>query len=108
MFGRIHVDDIVQVLRASIARPNPGAIYNVADDEPAPPQDVIAFAAELLGVEPPQEVPFEEADLSEAARSFYADNRKVANDRIREELGVDLKHPTYRDGLRAILEGMDT
>ncbi|MEM7041776.1 MAG: SDR family oxidoreductase [Pseudomonadota bacterium] len=107
MFGRIHVDDIVQVLKASIAKPNPGAIYNVADDEPAPPQDVIAFAARLLGVEPPPEVPFEEADISEAARSFYADNRRVANGRIRNELGVDLKHPNYRDGLRSILEGMN-
>ncbi len=106
MFGRTHVDDIVQVLKASIARPNPGAIYNVVDDEPAPPQDVIAFAAKLLGVEPPPEVPFEDADLSEAARSFYADNRKVANARIRNELGVDLKHPNYRDGLRSILESM--
>ncbi|MDH3658591.1 MAG: SDR family oxidoreductase, partial [Alphaproteobacteria bacterium] len=64
MFGRIHVDDIVQVLKASMKRPNPGAIYNVADDEPAPPQDVIAYAAELLGVEPPPDMPFEEADLS--------------------------------------------
>ncbi|MGI9485711.1 MAG: SDR family oxidoreductase [Geminicoccaceae bacterium] len=107
MFGRIHLDDIVQVLRASIAKPNPGAIYNVADDEPAPPQDVIAFAADLLGVEPPPAVPFEEADISDAARSFYADNRRVANGRIRNELGVDLKHPNYREGLRAILEGMD-
>ena len=106
MFGRIHVDDIVQVLRASMARPNPCAIYNVADDEPAPPQDVITFAADLLGVEPPPEVPFEEADISEAARSFYADSRRVANGRIRNELGVDLKHPNYREGLRAILEGM--
>ncbi|MEZ5932988.1 MAG: SDR family oxidoreductase [Alphaproteobacteria bacterium] len=107
MFGRIHVADIVQVLRASMARPNPGAIYNVADDEPAPPQDVIAFAAELLGVDPPPEIPFEQADLSEAARSFYADNRRVANDRIRTELGVDLLFPTYREGLRAILESMN-
>jgi nucleoside-diphosphate-sugar epimerase len=106
MFGRIHVADIVQVLQASMARPNPGAIYNVADDEPAPPQDVIAFAAELLGVEPPPEVPFEQAELSEAARSFYADNRRVANGRIRTELGVDLLFPTYREGLRAILDGM--
>ena len=105
MFGRIHVDDIVQVLRASMAKPNPGAIYNVADDEPAPPQDVIAFAAKLLGVEPPPEVPFDEADISEAARSFYADNRRVANGRIRNELGVELKHANYRDGLRAIFEG---
>ncbi len=106
MFGRIHVDDIVQVLRASMAKPNPGAIYNVADDEPAPPQDVIAYAAELLDIAPPPPVPFEEADISDAARSFYADNRRVANGRIHNELGVDLKHPNYRDGLRAILEGM--
>jgi len=106
MFGRIHVDDIVQVLKASIARPNPGAIYNVADDEPAPPQDVIAFAAGLLGVEPPPEVPFEQADISEAAKSFYADNRRIANGRIHNELGVELKHPNYREGLRSILKDM--
>jgi nucleoside-diphosphate-sugar epimerase len=104
VFGRIHVDDIAQVLRASIARPNPGAIYNVADDEPAPPQDVIAFACALLGVAPPPEVPYEQADLSPMARSFYADNRRVCNARIKDELGVRLRYPTYRDGLRAILE----
>lgn len=103
VFGRIHVDDIVAVLRASMARPHPGRIYNVADDEPAPPQDVVAFAAELLGVEPPPEVPFEEADLSPAARAFYAECRRVRNDRIRAELGVRLKYPTYREGLRALL-----
>ena len=106
MFGRIHVEDIAKTLIASIERPNPGAIYNVADDEPAPPQDVITFAAELLGVEPPPEVDFEAADLSDAARSFYADNRRVANDRIRTELGVDLNYPNYRDGLRAIFKEM--
>lgn len=106
MFGRIHVDDIAQTLLASVHRPNPGAIYNVADDEPAPPQDVITYAAELLGVEPPPKVPFEDADLSEAARSFYADNRRVANDRIRNELGVELRYPNYREGLNAILKGM--
>jgi nucleoside-diphosphate-sugar epimerase len=104
VFGRVHVDDIAQVLRASIARPNPGAIYNVADDEPAPPQDVIAFACALLGVAPPPEVPYEQADLSPMARSFYADNRRVCNARIKRELGVRLRYPTYRDGLRAILE----
>lgn len=105
MFGRIHVDDIVQVLRASIARPNPGAIYNVADDEPAPPQEVVTFACELLGVEPPPGIPFEEAgDLSPMARSFYEDNRRIDNTRIRQELGVQLLHPSYREGLRAILE----
>jgi nucleoside-diphosphate-sugar epimerase len=104
VFGRIHVDDIVQVLRASMARPNPGAIYNLADDLPAPPQDVVAFAAGLLGVPPPPEVPFEAAELSPMARSFYADNRRIANARIKEELGVSLFHPTYREGLRAILD----
>jgi nucleoside-diphosphate-sugar epimerase len=103
VFGRVHVDDIVQVLRASIARPTPGAIYNVADDEPTPPQDVVAFACELLGMEPPPEVPYEQAELSPMARSFYADNRRVCNARIKRELGVRLRYPTYRDGLRAIL-----
>ena len=103
VFGRIHVDDIVQVLRASIDRPHPCAIYNLADDEPCPPQDVVAFACELLGVEPPPEVTFEEADLSPMARSFYLDSRRVGNERIRRELGVHLRHPTYREGLRAIL-----
>ena len=103
VFGRVHVDDIVQVLRASMARPNAGAIYNVADDEPAPPQDVVAFACALLGVEPPPEVPYEDADLSPMARSFYADNRRVDNARIKDELGVRLRHPSYRQGLRALL-----
>jgi nucleoside-diphosphate-sugar epimerase len=104
VFGRVHVDDIVQVLCASIARPNPGAVYNVADDEPAPPQDVIAFACQLLGVAPPPEVPYEEAELSPMARSFYADSRRVCNARIKRELGVRLRYPSYREGLRAILE----
>jgi nucleoside-diphosphate-sugar epimerase len=103
VFGRVHVDDIVQVLRASLARLNPGAIYNVADDEPAPPQDVIAFACTLLDVAPPPEVPYQEADLSPMAHSFYADNRRVDNTRIKRELGVELRYPTYREGLRAIL-----
>lgn len=103
VFGRIHIDDIVQVLRASIANPHPWAIYNVADDEPAPPQDVVAFAAELLGVPPPPEIPYETADLSPMARTFYADNRRVANDRIKQELGVELRYPGYRGGLRALL-----
>ena len=103
MFGRIHVDDIVQVLCASIARPNAGAIYNVADDEPAPPQDVVTYACELLGVAPPPEVPYEEAELSPMARSFYADNRRICNVRIKHELGVVLRHPSYREGLESLL-----
>ena len=104
VFSRIHVEDIAQVLQASIERPNPGAAYNVCDDDPAPPQDVIALAADLLGVERPPEVPLEEADMSPMARSFYAENKRVSNARIKDELGVDLKYPDYRTGLRALLE----
>jgi nucleoside-diphosphate-sugar epimerase len=104
LFGRVHVDDIVQVLRASMARPNPGAIYNVADDEPAPPQDVVTFACELLGVAPPPEIPFAAAELSPMAQSFYGDNRRICNARIKQELGVVLRHPSYREGLRSILD----
>jgi nucleoside-diphosphate-sugar epimerase len=105
VFSRIHVDDIAQVLEASIARPDPGAAYNVCDDEAAPPQDVIAFAAGLLGVEPPPEIPYEEAarTMSEMAKSFYRDNKRVSNLRIKDTLGVKLKYPDYRAGLRAIL-----
>src|SRR5919109_1006118 len=104
VFCRIHVDDIVQVLRASMARPNPGAVYNVADDEPAPPQDVVTFACALLGIQPPPETPFEQAELPPMARSFYSDSRRIANARIKEELGVKLSYPTYREGLRALLD----
>jgi len=103
VFGRIHLDDIVQVLCASITRPNPGAIYNLADDEPAPPQDVIAHACALLGVAPPPEIPYEEAALSPMAQSFYADNRRICNARIKDELGVVLRHPSYREGLASLL-----
>jgi nucleoside-diphosphate-sugar epimerase len=105
MFSRIHVDDIAAVLIASMARPNPGAAYNVCDDNPAPPEDVIADAAKLLGIEPPPAVPYEKANLSEMARSFYADNKRVRNERIKNELGVRLKYPDYRTGLQAILAG---
>lgn len=103
VFSRIHVDDLSAVLEASMARPNPGAAYNVCDDEAAPPQDVTAFACELLGVDPPPEVPFEDAELSAMARSFYGENKRVANGRIKRELGVTLRYPDYRAGLRALL-----
>ncbi|MDB5360809.1 MAG: family NAD(P)-dependent oxidoreductase [Rhodospirillales bacterium] len=103
VFSRVHVDDIAQVLAASIARPRPGAVYNVCDDNPAPPDEVIAYACELLGVAPPPEVPFGQADLSDMARSFYADNKRVSNRLIKAELGVDLAYPDYRIGLRALL-----
>ncbi|MDU8942344.1 SDR family oxidoreductase [Ovoidimarina sediminis] len=103
VFSRIHVDDIAQVLAASIARPDPGAVYNLCDDDPAPPQDVIAHAATLLGVPLPPEVHFEDADLSPMAKSFYAESKRVRNDRIKTELGVQLIHPDYRSGLSALL-----
>jgi len=103
VFSRIHVDDIAQVLAASIDRPRPGAAYNLCDDNPAPPEDVIAHAAELLGLPVPPEVPFDEADMSPMARSFYAESKRVSNRRIKEELGVRLIHPDYRSGLRALL-----
>jgi nucleoside-diphosphate-sugar epimerase len=103
VFSRIHVEDIATVLEASIERPQPGQIYNVCDDEPAPPQDVVAHAAELLGVTPPPELPFESAELSPMARTFYRDNRRVKNERIKTELGVRLAFPTYREGLLALL-----
>lgn len=104
IFSRIHVEDIATVLEASIAQPNPGAIYNVCDDEAAPAPDVVAYAAQLLGKEPPPEVPFEEANLSPMAASFYMASRRVSNRRIHEELGVELAYPTYREGLKALLE----
>jgi len=103
VFCRIHVADIAQVLRASMERPTPGRIYNVSDDEPAPPQDVITHGARLLGVAPPPEVPFEQAELSPMARTFYQDSKRVKNHRIRQELGVTLLYPTYREGLKALL-----
>lgn len=103
VFSRIHVEDLATVLAASIARPRPGAIYNVCDDEPAAPADVIVHAAALLGRTPPAMVPFAEAELSPMARSFWADNKRVANRLIKQELGVALRYPDYRAGLAAIL-----
>lgn len=102
VFSRIHVEDIAAVLRASMARPRPGAIYNVCDDEAAPPEDVVAYAAGLLGVAPPPLQDFAAAELSPFAKSFYADNKRVSNRRIKDELGVVLRYPTYRDGLSAL------
>ena len=108
VFSRIHVDDIAQVLAASIARPEPGAVYNVCDDDPAPPQDVIAHAAELLGLPLPPEVDFETADMSPMARSFYAESKRVRNDRIKDALGVRLIYPDYRSGLAALLRAEES
>ncbi|MBU2992224.1 SDR family oxidoreductase [Octadecabacter sp. 1_MG-2023] len=103
VFSRIHVDDIAQVLAASIAQPKPGAIYNLCDDDPAPPEDVIGHAAELLGLPLPPAQDFETAEMTQMARSFYAESKKVRNDQIKDELGVKLLFPDYRVGLASLL-----
>lgn len=107
VFSRIHVDDIAATLAASIARPRAGAIYNVCDNNPAPPEDVLSYAADLLGMPPPPEVNYETAILPEMTRSFYAESKRVSNDLIKSELAVNLRHPTYQDGLNAMLKAGD-
>ena len=101
VFNRIHVDDIVTAVAAALNRATDG-IINLADDEPAPPQDVVAFAAGLMGVKPPPEVPIGLAALSPMGRSFYAENKRVKNVRLKRDLGVVLRYPTYREGLTAL------
>ncbi len=104
LFSRVHVDDIAATLLASIKQPNPGRVYNVCDDIPAPPQDVIAYAAKLLEMPIPEAVDFKTAEMTPMARSFYAESKSVRNDRIKTELGVTLRYPTYQDGLLALLQ----
>ena len=106
VFSRIHVADVAQAVVAAMVRGGPGAIYNVADDLPASSADVMAFASELLGATAPPLVPWAEAapSMSAMARSFYAENRRVRNERMKRELGVTLLYPTYREGLRAIAD----
>jgi nucleoside-diphosphate-sugar epimerase len=104
VFSRIHVEDIAQVLLASIARTLPGAVYNVCDDEAAPPEEVIGFAAKLLGLPVPEAVEFEKAELPAMARSFYAESKRVRNERIKRDLGIRLLYPTYREGLAALVK----
>jgi nucleoside-diphosphate-sugar epimerase len=108
IFSRIHVEDIAGVLEASIQKPNPGQAYNVCDDEPCPPQDVVAFAAALLNMPPPPEIAFDDASLSPMAKSFYAESKRVSNRRIKDELGYKLIYPTYREGLRALAAQFQT
>ncbi|MYZ49886.1 SDR family oxidoreductase [Propylenella binzhouense] len=102
VFNRIHVDDIAAIVEAAFARRADG-IFNGSDDEPAPPQDVLAHAAALLGTPPPPEVAYADAEMTPMARSFYAENKRVRSARVRPELGVELAHPTYREGLAATL-----
>ncbi|GLK67082.1 SDR family oxidoreductase [Hansschlegelia plantiphila] len=103
VFNRIHVDDIAAAVAAGIERPTVGPVINVADDEPAPPQDVVTYAAGLLGLKPPPEIAFETAELSPMARSFYSSNKRVRNRTLREGLGVRLTYPTYREGIAALV-----
>ena len=107
VFNRIHVDDIGAAIDACFAHRGEGGIWNVSDDEPAPAQDVVSFAAELLGVEPPLLVPFDQANLSPMARSFYAECKRVRNDALKRDLGASLAYPNYRDGLRSLLIAPD-
>lgn len=102
VFNRIHVEDIARAIEAAFDHHGGGRAWNVTDDLPAPPQDVIAFAAHLIGVEPPPEIPFETADLSPMARSFYSSNKRIDNTRLKRDLGVRLAFPTYREGLAAL------
>ena len=108
VFSRTHVEDIAQVLAASIRQPNQNlhhpAIYNVCDDDPAPPEDVIGYAASLLGLPQPPAIAYEDAEMTPMARSFYAESKRVNNDRIKRDLGVVLKYPDYRSGLQALLD----
>jgi nucleoside-diphosphate-sugar epimerase len=104
VFSRMHILDIVQTLLASISQPKPHSIYNLCDDNPAPPQDVLSYAAKLLSVDQPPAVRFEDADLSEMAKSFYAENKRVSNQLIKSELGVDLSYPDYKVGLESLLD----
>lgn len=103
VFSRIHVDDIAHGLELSLASPMPGAIFNMCDDDPAPPQDVIGHAAELLGLPTPPAVAFETADLTPMARSFYAESKRVRNDHIKRALGWEPSYADYRSGLAAML-----
>ena len=105
VFNRIHVEDISRAVAGAFAAPK-GGVWNVADDEPAPPQEVLVFAAGLLGIAPPPEIDFETAGLSPMARSFYGDNKRVSNARLKKELGVELAYPTYREGLRALASSL--
>ena len=106
VFARIHVEDIAATVLKAMTHRHPGGIYNVADDLPAPTADVVAFACELLGRPVLPAIPWDEVapTMSDMARSFYAENRRVKNDKMKRELGVTLKYPTYREGLAAILK----
>ncbi len=105
VFNRIHVDDIAAALALAVAQ-HKGGIFNITDDEPAPPQDVVAFAANLLEVEVPPLIPFDDADLSPMGRSFYGENKRVANAKSKAELGLHYSVPDYRTGMKRALDSL--
>ena len=104
VFNRIHVDDIARILEASMVKPRIGAVYNVCDDFPAPPNEVMSFGAELLGLPVPESVDVERADLSPMARSFYSESKRVSNQLVKQELAMTLRYPTYTTGFLALLK----
>jgi nucleoside-diphosphate-sugar epimerase len=104
VFNRIHVEDVALTIASTLMHDGKNQIWNVSDDEPAPPQDVVTFAAELMGIAPPPEQDVDEADLTPMARSFYAENKRASNQKLKQELGITLTYPNYRDGLRALWE----
>ena len=106
VFNRMHVDDIALALAAAMTAPPRHDVYNLVDDEPAPSDEVIAFAADLLGIPAPPAIPFADANLSPMAASFYAQSKRVSNRRMKEALVAALAYPTYREGLRAIVATM--
>ena len=107
VFNRIHVGDLAQIIDKAVdmaLERRAGGIFNAADDEPTAPGDPIVYAASLLGVAPPPEIAFEEArnTMTPFAVSFYGESKRVRNNRIKSVLGVSLRYPTYREGLRAL------
>ena len=105
VFSRIHVDDLAQTLEASMLNPMPGEIYNVSDDHPSSPAEVVAYACGLLNVKPPPLIPYESAELSNMARGFYETNKRVSNKKIKLDLGICLEYPDYKVGLKTLLKG---
>ncbi|MCO5161260.1 MAG: SDR family oxidoreductase [Mesorhizobium sp.] len=105
IFNRIHVDDIAGSL-FHLARRETGGVFNITDDEPAPPQDVVGFAADLMGVAPPPEIDFDTAELTPMARSFYGENKRVSNAKLKAT-GYRFVHPNYRAALTAMWEKGD-
>lgn len=103
VFNRIHIDDVVSGLFASMAHPHPGGIYNLCDDTPSPAEDVVLWAARRIGMEPPAEVPLDDPSVSDGMRRFYRDNKRISNARAKAELGWRLRYPSYREGLESLI-----